>query len=270
MTIEPTAPLGAKQSLAWPQWCAWGLWSAFLLTFVLVVFNSLNTVAEPTPAVPRLLVVLFLWAIAAIAWSAYYSIQIKNTVVSNSEKIFSLGLLTTTTGISILLLAGIPISGWGFALGIALVFWIPILGILFSDVSRTQIQSICSCCDSPAVINEIEPSNSLLFEEEETEEFTQQLTRRTLEEPEGKGEVIEGMLKVEFPEQSILEMVHIPISPSLPSKPKVEFELLSGDDVRIKLGDAYPYGVRLEMRRPESKAIQQTVEIAVFIIAEDK
>lgn len=73
----------------------------------------------------------------------------------------------------------------------------------------------------------------------------QQIVRRRTVE----GETIEIVATVEFAAGELQAVLHLPISPPLPAAPDVECEPLEDDDLELRVGAAYPYGIRIDARR---------------------
>lgn len=84
------------------------------------------------------------------------------------------------------------------------------------------------------------------------EDSVQTMTRRQ----ERDAEIVEGVLRVEFPDSLRETVIHVSFCPPLASRPQVELEDLDGNSWDLKIAACYPFGLRLSVRRrPNGSAI---------------
>ncbi len=95
------------------------------------------------------------------------------------------------------------------------------------------------------------------------ENTTQWMTRR--QEPDG--EAIEGTVRVDFAAGQRDATVHVTFCPPLPSVPEVELECVDGEDWQIRPEAVLPYGLRIQVRRSEGIAIEQSGLVAYLATA---
>ena len=80
------------------------------------------------------------------------------------------------------------------------------------------------------------------------EDVTQWMSRRMTDE----GELVEGWLRIEFPAGQREATAHVSFCPPLSGPPEIETEDLDGADLEIRVGNAFPFGTRLTVRRSGS------------------
>lgn len=86
-------------------------------------------------------------------------------------------------------------------------------------------------------------------EEAATIEDDRRTTHAMVRRHEDDADVIEGTVRVTFPAGQRDATVHLTFAPPFAITPAVEFEPVEGDDWEIKVEAAFPYGVRLRVRR---------------------
>jgi hypothetical protein len=79
---------------------------------------------------------------------------------------------------------------------------------------------------------------------------------------EADAEVCEGHQRVTFAEGQREATVHIALCPPLPTKPQVELDDSDGLGWELKVAAAYPYGIRITVRRPVRQTVAQSGRIA--------
>ncbi len=79
---------------------------------------------------------------------------------------------------------------------------------------------------------------------------------------------LEACLRVRFEPGQQTAIVHVPIQPAMPCDPEVECEPAGGDEVRVTVDPAQPYGIRLVCRRSSPCADAGESIIAVLISSE--
>ena len=77
-----------------------------------------------------------------------------------------------------------------------------------------------------------------------------------------------GTLQVDFAHGQSLAVAHLPFSPLLPLTPQVQATLADGAPARIKSCIAYPYGVRLELKRVGAGKEAIGVRVEVMAVAQ--
>ncbi|WP_237228441.1 hypothetical protein [Rubinisphaera sp. JC750] len=96
------------------------------------------------------------------------------------------------------------------------------------------------------------------------DDLTQWLKRKRLEDG---GEEVEGMLRLEMASGQTQRSAHVTFSPALAMTPEIECEPLCDVDVEASIGDAYPHGFRVDVRRGRANAEAVTIEIGFQAIA---
>lgn len=79
---------------------------------------------------------------------------------------------------------------------------------------------------------------------------TQWMTRQTL--PDGI-EHLEGSVRACFLAGQRAVSIHVPFSPPFTAAPRVECEVIGDESARWKVSVVYPYGMRIELKRNESR-----------------
>lgn len=80
-------------------------------------------------------------------------------------------------------------------------------------------------------------------------------------------EIVEGMVRLELAAGQTQRSAHIAFTPALNSTPEMECEPLGEVEVEAVLGDVYPHGFRVDIRRIGSSRDTQTVEIGFHAIS---
>ncbi len=81
-------------------------------------------------------------------------------------------------------------------------------------------------------------------------DLTQWMTRRVLADEGDRWDAIEGQSAVEFAAGQQTAAVHLSICPPMLRVPEIECEVLDHPEIEWKVAAQHPYGVRLEVRRP--------------------
>ncbi len=102
----------------------------------------------------------------------------------------------------------------------------------------------------------------------EAPDLTQWMTRRTLLEAGSRWEQIEGQSTVEFAAGQSHATLHLSMCPPMSSTPEIECEVQGEVFVEWKVAAVYPYGVRLELRRPAPAADPLAVAVGYTMAAE--
>ncbi len=126
------------------------------------------------------------------------------------------------------------------------------LGLLSSDVDA-QVSSARS--NSVDMIHGF--SNSADHAEPE-EQLTQWLSRK---QDEQGTDIVEGMVRLELAAGQIQKAAHVAFTPSFSSVPQMECEPLGDAEVEVIVGDVYPHGFRVEIRRTDSNREATEVEV---------
>jgi len=88
------------------------------------------------------------------------------------------------------------------------------------------------------------------------------LSLRRVCEPTG-AERVWGSLRVEFGEGQSHAVVHLPFSPLLRGTPQVSARIAEGTPARVRTCVAYPYGVRLELKRTDGGRLPLGIRVEV-------
>jgi len=98
----------------------------------------------------------------------------------------------------------------------------------------------------------------------EDDALTQWLTRKQLDDG---SEEVEGMIRLELAAGQTQRSAHVSFSPPLAVTPEIECEPLSDGEVEAIVGDVYPHGFRVDIRRGRAAAEAAVVEIGFQAIA---
>ncbi|MEZ6058367.1 MAG: hypothetical protein R3C01_16830 [Planctomycetaceae bacterium] len=79
--------------------------------------------------------------------------------------------------------------------------------------------------------------------------ISQQVIRRVV----GSSVEVEVLARVHFAAGQRQQVFHLPLTPSFASTPEIEVESLGETEVELTVATAYPYGLRLDIRRNESQ-----------------
>jgi hypothetical protein len=93
---------------------------------------------------------------------------------------------------------------------------------------------------------------------------TQWMTRKTLAEGV---ENIAGAVRVPFAAGQRSASIHVPFSPPFATVPQVECEVISEESARWKVSVVYAYGMRIELKRDDSREAAE-IELAYEAICE--
>lgn len=104
-----------------------------------------------------------------------------------------------------------------------------------------------------------EPSESFAPRGPSSEPKVSQWIKRCLDD--AGTERIEGSARIEFASGQKQATLHVPFVPALPAVPQVEAYVLDGAPVRLKIGFAQSFGVRIEARRSDSAQTALIVDI---------
>lgn len=159
----------------------------------------------------------------------------------------------------------VPIPFWGLVLltilppmlvGVALIptasslsiAWVTILGIgLAVTLHQSKPESRIAAMESAILDDEVAESSAIQV----TPDLSQWMTRRLIREEGETWDQIEGQITVDFTADQQHATVHLTMCPPLPSTPEIECEVPGEMDLEWKVAAVHPYGVRLEVRRPQ-------------------
>ena len=100
-------------------------------------------------------------------------------------------------------------------------------------------------------------------ETEASEDITQWMSRRATDD----GEVIEGWMRVTFAVGQREATIHVSFCPPLAGTPEIETEDLAGVDLEIRVASAFPFGLRMAVRRSGSTHEAHTARIGFIATA---
>ncbi len=116
-------------------------------------------------------------------------------------------------------------------------------------------------------VPEVSPASSITKEPvrvAEDEQVVQWLSRKR--QSDGS-EVLEGMLRLEMAVGQKQMSAHAVFTPSLASHPEIECEPLGDADVEATIGEVYPHGFRVDVRRNTNADKPLAVEIGFQAVA---
>lgn len=139
---------------------------------------------------------------------------------------------------------------WGVAIGVALLH----AGLIWSRELRVESRE-----------SEKEPSPNLDFtlNSQLPTLNSQWMQRRNDEE----GEVCEGHVRVDFAEGAREATVHVAFCPPLAAVPTIELEDVDGQGWELKTAAAYPYGLRITIRRGPRETAAASGHVAYWACA---
>jgi hypothetical protein len=229
------------QSLA----VAW--WTALALIAALLWFRRLS--GEFAGPMPVGWVVLWTTTVTATSGGAWWLYR-RDLPVADAPLLWRLSLLAFGVG----LLAswggapgltagqtGVLMGLWGLAGLLAWSwqtgesFWIDLTSHMPAPVTSPAI------VPPPLALADDEPVD----EPDEDPDALQTMARRSTDE----GEVIEGIVRVTFAVGEREATVHVPFCPPLAAAPTVELDDPDGHGWELKVAAAYPFGLRLQVRR---------------------
>lgn len=94
--------------------------------------------------------------------------------------------------------------------------------------------------------------------EEDLEHQTLWLSRRF----DGKQDIVEGWIRIEFEAGQRETVVHLAFCPPLAGKPEIETEDLEGAGLEIRVAAAFPFGARLSVRRSNPRDEDRSNRVA--------
>ena len=235
----------------------WGLSSLCLITGMLMlgsrVLGSFTPDADSVRALGGILLVN--GVVLSVNWGLLKASQ--NRLRSVWEPLLWPGLFFA--GTALITLAMLPggstltvMSGIGTLL---------LLGYFLAEISLDAISSKTDLPHSLTASGHVDSTNSLAESVEPSESeghLTQWLSRK---QDEQGADVIEGMIRLELAAGQIQKAAHVAFTPSFSSVPQMECEPLGDAEVEVILGDVYPHGFRVEIRRTDSNREATEVEV---------
>ena len=138
-----------------------------------------------------------------------------------------------------------------------------LLGYFLADISLDAISSKTDLPHSLMAAGHVDSPNG--FSDSDSGELsdpgghlTQWLSRR---QDEQGADVIEGMIRLELAAGQVQKAAHVAFTPSFSSVPQMECEPLGDAEVEVILGEVYPHGFRVEIRRTDSNRGATEVEV---------
>jgi len=133
-----------------------------------------------------------------------------------------------------------------------------LLGFFLVDISLDALSTKSGSQFSTALSDSGNSINSLSNYAEPEEHLTQWLSRK---QDEQGADIIEGMIRLELAAGQIQKAAHVAFTPSFSSVPQMECEPLGDAEVEVILGDVYPHGFRVDIRRTDSNREAAEVEV---------
>ncbi len=235
----------------------WGLSCLWLLVGLLLlcsrILGSFIPNADPVRAFGVIL--LLNGIVLSVNWGLLKGVE--NRLRSVWETLLWPGLFFA--GAAFMTLAMLPgSSSLTVLLGIGILL---LLGFFLADLSLGLLSSDIDSQVWPAHSDSINSTNDLsnCVEQAEPEEhLTQWLSRK---QDEQGADIIEGMIRLELAAGQIQKAAHVAFTPSFSSVPQMECEPLGDAEVEVILGDVYPHGFRVEIRRTDSN--REAIEVEV-------
>ena len=235
----------------------WGLSALCLITGVLMlgsrVLGSFTPDADSVRALGGILLVN--GVVLSVDWGLLKASQ--NRLRSVWETLLWPGLFFA--GTALITLAMLPggstltvLSGIGTLL---------LLGYFLAEISLDAISSKTDLPHSLTASGHVDSPDSLsesVGPSESEGHLTQWLSRK---QDEQGADVIEGMIRLELAAGQIQKAAHVAFTPSFSSVPQMECEPLGDAEVEVILGDVYPHGFRVEIRRTDSNREATEVEV---------
>ena len=239
----------------------WGTSSVWLLTGTLLLFcRVLGNFTPDTDALRALGVILLSSGfVLTVSWGLLKSCEEQDG--SSWEYLAWNGFLFA--GSVAFTLAVLPVSSSLTVLsGIALLL---VLGFFLADFTLSGLAINSGSLPSEIMPTEVDntegrlnPAELQLNETSSQEQLIQWLSRK--QDAQG-AEVVEGMIRLELAAGQIQKAAHIAFTPSFAHAPEMECEPLGDAEVEVILGDVYPHGFRLEIRRVDSNRDAMEVEV---------
>uniref|UniRef100_A0A7C2K1Z1 Uncharacterized protein n=1 Tax=Schlesneria paludicola TaxID=360056 RepID=A0A7C2K1Z1_9PLAN len=245
-----------------------GLWTGLAVLAVLLWSRRLSgQFVGPLPAIW-----LVMWttavfsASAAAAWlyRASQTVADERTLRRVSAVSWTVALVTSWAGAPGLtpLQTGVFLGLWGT---VSLLAWSLTHG---PDVWRAVLAAprepaaLTTMLSVPDATVRAEPISA--FQDGELQDDAlQTMSRRIVDD----GEVIEGQIRVTLPAGEREGTVHVSFCPPLPASPDVELEDVDGLGWTLKVAVAFPFGVRIQVRRGAAWAEAETGRIAYWACA---
>ncbi len=235
----------------------WGVSCLCLLTGMFLLSSRLLGSFTPDADSVRALGVILLvnGIVLSVNWFLLKGIQ--NRLRSVWETLLWPGLFFA--GAALMTLAMLPGgSSLVVFLGIGILL---LLGFFLADISLNallpEIESEVSLSQTSLVDSANSLQDSVKLSESE-EHLTQWLSRK---QDEQGADIIEGMIRLELAAGQIQKAAHVAFTPSFSSVPQMECEPLGDAEVEVILGDIYPHGFRVEIRRADSNREAAEVEV---------
>jgi hypothetical protein len=251
--------------------CLGGL---ILATIVLIARRASGGLAEPLSAMPLFVAGLLVAVLTALAqWPHVRRRLTFPRVGINATDVARLGV---PIAVAVLFAGTITLPGTTFGGG--LLLWLPIIAtqIAIAALHRrrtnvvrpTTISDSFAPQDSSHVLAErgsppLPVATRHTFDEVDEESLadnaTQQWIRRTIE----GADVLEGLARAHFEPGVRATNLHVGICPPFASVPEVFVEIADDSAATVKIAEALPFGVRLEVRLMEACDMDASVVVAV-------
>lgn len=147
-----------------------------------------------------------------------------------------------------------------------------LLGFFLSDLTLSNLSST-SCSEQEEKISTTEDrvtdqadDNEIQLNTSPQEQLIQWLSRK--QDAQGT-EIVEGMVRLELAAGQIQKAAHVAFTPSFAHVPEMECEPLGDAEVEVTIGDVYPHGFRVEIRRIDSNRDAMEVEVGFQAICDN-
>lgn len=137
-----------------------------------------------------------------------------------------------------------------------------LLGYFLFDISLESLSSIPRFSIPESEGHAVDVSERIPDSIEQPSEADGHLTQWLSRKQDEQGaEIIEGMIRLELAAGQIQKAAHVAFTPSFSSVPQMECEPLGDAEVEAIVGDVYPHGFRVEIRRTDSNREATEVEV---------
>ncbi|MEX2186137.1 MAG: hypothetical protein WD875_05050 [Pirellulales bacterium] len=241
---------------------------------VVLARRAAGAVAVPLPAAPLLCSGALLASLAALAqWPHLAYLARRTDRRIHVVDVLGLGapLLAASMLAAAMTLPGTPA-------GRAMLLWLPLVAsqgaIVWLRRARVGVahQSTVASDDPPTAAMQTDldavrddaamplvPVSSESIDEELAPDVTQHWTRRLVD----ASDVLEGLARAPFASGSRVTNLHVGVCPPFAAAPEVFAETTDGPLATVKVAEALPFGLRLEVRLAESAADDCNVVVAV-------
>jgi hypothetical protein len=251
--------------------CLGGL---FLVAMVLVARRTQGMLAEPLAATPLLVAGLLIAALTMLA--QWQHVRRGFPIRGRNYNAADVAMFGAPVVLALLIAATITLPGSTFGGG--LLLWLPIIATQIAialllrrrrtSVGPATVDDFLAPQATPQKLGERNPTRQTtatrpLFDETSEESLaenaTQQWIRRTID----GADVLEGLARADFEPGLRATNLHIGICPPFASVPEVFAEVADDSAATVKVAEALPFGMRLEVRLPEPSDVKTSIVVAI-------